>query len=1744
MMQENSTITFTEINFNPFAAANEIEKTILINESQREIWLSCMIGGDPANLAYNESVSLDLKGNFSLPHFKKALEKVVERHEALRSAISGNGDHFIIYDHVNFEIRTEDLTSYHEEKQVQLLQDLVQREMVTPFHLESAPLFRFFIHQLNQNHYYFTLVVHHIIVDGWSIGIILEDLSKFYNGFLNGISPALAPPAQISDYAISQFNFSKSQEFKQTEKFWLDIYKDQVPVLDLPTDFKRPAQRTYNANRLDQVLPQDLVHQLKLTGAKSGCSFVNTLLSAFEIFLSYKTGQENVVVGLPTAGQSATEMFDLVCHSVNLLPLKSSVDPGLSFQNYLKNRKTAFFDAYEHQQFSFGQLIKKLSIKRDHSRIPLVPVMFNIDMGMDSAVSFHGLEHRLISNPRAYETFEIFLNATESQGTFILEWTYNTQLFKVSTIKLMMEEFEALLFSLSKNPDRELSASFPGRTEQPQPFPPVLPVLVPHQNLIQLIEKSVALYPDKKAVHFQHHSETYQSLSEKSDQLASFLIEKGVQTGDVIGLAADRSAEMLISLIGILKAGAVYVPLDPEYPGERVEFMLDDSSAKILLISRAHQDRYESKAKEFVLEEIWPQLQQYHKAPVIENIGPDNLAYILYTSGSTGKPKGVKITHGNLVNFLTSMLHLPGINENDRLLAITTISFDIAGLELYLPLISGAEIFIADHEQAKDGRLLLNLMKEQEITIMQATPSSWQMIIDSGWDKKLNIKVLCGGEALPKELAQELLKRSAQLWNMYGPTETTIWSTIKQITAGGQTPSIGTPINHTQIYIMDESARPLPPGVEGEIYIGGLGVAEGYLNRPELTAEKFVPDPYSGIPGAKLYRTGDLGKLLDHGEFTCMGRIDQQIKIRGHRIELGEIESVISALEGIKQTVVVARETNPTDKHLIAYVLLNDQPEKEDGLSWKERWDTLYNIGAESKKGLAIDEQNLDDTLLEHYQNKSDLAVQLSEWLNSSTERVKAIGATRIYEIGSGAGQLLFELAPGTEYYVATDYANTAIVKLNEKIKAQPEKWGHVKAATAAADDFSFVAGTDFNLVLIHSVAQYFENADYLINVLKKAAASIHEGGCIFIGDMQGKNSLEMCHATDHLPHSSDNATVEEFRDIVLNRVRIEDEFVADPGFFYNLPKLIPAITGVDIQLRQGQLLNETTKYHYDIWLYIGKPPEQKAPEISLDWSAGITLQEVKKSLAEYPASVVEVRNILNSRTAKDLRLMQLVQALDPGTPVSEVKMQLQKAPEGTNPELFWKLGRELHFNAHVKWSADGTDGLFEVVFIPESLKNVIPENPYANSLIQADVKNYAKTPFSKNEVLISKETIEEWKETLRSTLPLYMVPEDFIGLKSFPLTPNAKIDRNALPKRNSKKSSKSTVGPLPATKNERLIAKIWSTILELEDIKIKDDFFELGGHSILAVKVMVAIEKETGRRLPLAALFENPTIEKLAKMITIDEKEINWDALVKIKPEGSKMPIYMIHGSGLNVLTFNCLGRYMDKSQPVYGIQGLGLDGKSGFLYTMEEIAAKYVEEMINNNPSGPYAVAGYSSGGLIAYEMAKQLKAMGKEIAFLGILDTDAVGKDLENKGLVKLTKQLIRQTKKMFFVVSLFFKKPKNAFDYQLKYISHKFNQLFTKEYHVDKEFFTYEEEINRSYSIAYDNYVITPLDIEIHLFRAEERIYYLDDPTYLGWDKYALRGVKIHEVPGDHQTFLLPPYDKDFSRILQNVLDSNK
>ena len=920
-----------EVDFDPFAGG-ELTVTVPSTEPQREIWTAVQMGED-ASCAFNESVSVHLQGELHEAPLIQALRDLLARHESLRATFSADGLSMCVAASPHFELGRVDLSAGSAQERDAGLRAVQREEVTTPFGLERGPLFRARLIQLTPQDHVLTLSAHHIVFDGWSMAVVVRELGELYTARKAGREPTLSPAPLFSDYARAERAHAATAAHAADERFWRSSFEGSVPVLELPADRSRPPMRTFSSAREDHRLEPALVERLKKAGARAGASFFTTLLAGFGALLHRLTGQDDLVMGIPAAGQSVTGQDGLVGHCVNTLPLRTHPDGDRPFTEYLKMVRGVMLDGYEHQRYTLGELLKQLPLPRDASRLPVVSVLFNVDQAVaGSSLRFEGLTGRVSTNARAFESFEIFINAAESRGQVVLETQYNADIFEGDTIRRWLSAFEQLLEGVAADPSTALSrlpllnaeerARVLGWNDTAMPFDRAA-------SVHELFERQVARAPDAIAVtHVTAAGKgvelTYAELNRRANQVARRLRGMGVAPAALVGLCVERSPDLLVGMLAILKTGAAYIPLDPGFPRDRLTFMVADSKLEVVVSTSNLVGLVAERLGGPAVLALDTDAEAIAGEDVanLEPLGaPETSAYVIYTSGSTGKPKGVMVPHRAVVNFLETMRRTPGMTGADTVLAVTTLSFDIAVLELHLPFSVGARVVLASREVAQDGGLLLAALEREGATVMQATPSTWRLLIAAGWEGKRPLKVLCGGEALPKDLAGELARRAPDCWNMYGPTETTVWSTCWRIQRPIHRISIGRPIGNTQVYLLDAHLQPVPVGVPGELHIGGDGVTLGYLNRPELTAERFVPDPFSPVSGARLYKTGDLARYLPDGNIEYLRRNDTQVKVRGYRIELGEIESALSTHPGVKQASVIVREDRPGDARLVGYLV-------------------------------------------------------------------------------------------------------------------------------------------------------------------------------------------------------------------------------------------------------------------------------------------------------------------------------------------------------------------------------------------------------------------------------------------------------------------------------------------------------------------------------------------------------------------------------------------------------------------------------------------------------------------------------------------------------------------------------------------------------------------------------------------------------------------------------------------------------
>lgn len=1152
-----------------------------LSYSQQRMWVMYQLA--PEGTAYNMPFASRQTGPLNKQWLRQTIESVTRRHDSFRTTfrMTENGPVQIVAEWQPPHWVEINLRGLPPEQRLDEAVRLVEAEARTPFDLEQGPVARFLLIQLDVEDHILVMSLHHIIGDQWSFGVIGQEFATHYNALSQGRPVQEDPfPIQYVDFAAWQRRCLTDDTLHPQLEYWCNQLSN-LPVLSFPTDHPRPSMQTYAGSYCAWDLSSSLIDRLKTFSAHRRVTSFMTLLACFEVLLSRWSGQVDFAVGAPIANRTQVMTEYLVGTFVNTLVLRADLSDDPTFEELVMRVRDTALGAYTNQDFPFEKLVETLHASRDSSYAPLVQVLFNVANAPIGEVDLNGLSWVPLNVDAGSAQFDLSLTV-ETEVLNKVYLTFSTDLFTRQTAERILGQYGLLLQQALAHPGlrvSELPMLSSVETQQLVTEWNRTAADYPHgQCFSELFEAQAAQTPDAVAVSMEGQTLSYRALNAKANQMARVLSAQGVTREMIVGICLERSIEMLVALLAVWKAGGAYLPLDPDFPRDRLRFMVEDAGAPLVVTTAVLSDLFEFQTCQVLcLDQMRNSFarESDHCLPPVASSG--DLAYILYTSGSTGQPKGVEITHRSLVNFLWSMKREPGCSAQDISMSVTTLSFDIAGLELYLPLLVGGQVEIVSRGVAMDGYRLRKLLDAVKPTLMQATPATWRLLLDAGWTGSQKLTALCGGEALPLDLAVKLLDRSKALWNMYGPTETTIWSTIEKVEPGDREITIGRPIANTDIYILDRHLRPVPVGVSGELYIGGHGLARGYRNRPELNDERFISSPFSSAPAATLYRTGDLARYRQDGRIVHLGRMDNQIKIRGFRIELGEIEAILSRHVAVRQVVVAAREDQQGLKQLVAYLVCRDD---------------------------------------------------------------------------------------------------------------------------------------------------------------------VHP-------------------------------------------------------------------------------------------------------------------------------------------TATELRSL------------------------------------------------------------------------------------------------------------LRTALPEYMVPSHFEFLEAMPLTPNNKVDLKALPSPvvfNSS-SEKPYVGPRNGM--EVQLAALWQQVLGAPKIGVHDNFFDLGGHSLKAAQLFFLLEQVYSRHLPLATLFQAPTIAALALVLSREQWVPPWQSLVAIQPSGAATPIFMVPGVGGNVLIFAQLARLLGHDQPFYGLQARGLDGKETPFISVPEIATHFVKEIRQLCPQGPYVIAGACTGGLIAYEMAQLLTAQGEHVSLL-MLDT----------------------------------------------------------------------------------------------------------------------------------------------------------
>lgn len=1287
--------------------------------AQNRFWLLDQLV--PNREAYNVSFTVRLHGYLDQDALKQALQELTARHETLRTTFRESASQLmqVIAATQAVDLSHVDVSSKSRVEQEAVVQQEVREEARRTLDLVQGPLWRARLYTLEPQLHMLQLTLHHIIIDEWSRDVLFRDLEVLYGAAASNSRPVLPElKSQYADFSSWKYVQFKGNVVKKQLDYWRKRLEGNLPVLQLPTDRPRPKSPTYRGAHLSVELPHALIEAVHGLSQREGATSFMTLLAAFMLLLHRYSGQDDLLVGTPVSNREQAETEEMIGVFINTLVIRADLSGNPTFRELLAQVRRETLGAFEFQDLPFEQVLQMLRPERGASQQGLFQVLFTYMDEVRPPSTVEGVTwsvEPMVDNGTS--KFDLTLFLENRPDCLNVTFEYNSDLFERATIERMIGHLQTLLEGIVINPEQRIDL-FPFLTETER-----RQLLVewnateadyPRDRcLAQLIEEQAARTPNRLAVIFEDQQLTYGELNSRANQLAHHLKSLGAGPDVLVGLCVERSTEMVVGLLGILKAGAAYVPLDPEFPRDRLAFYVQDSQMPVLVTQERLLDRLtEHKARVVRLDTDWPTLAQHPTDNPPAASKPENLVYVIYTSGSTGKPKGVQVVQGALTNFLNSMRKQPGLTENDVLLAVTTLSFDIHNLEIWLPLLVGARVVIVSKEISSDGVCLLQRLNETRATVMQATPATWRLLLASGWNSSKQLKVLCGGEPMTVELAKQLLPRVAALWNMYGPTETTVWSTVYEVKEVSGAIPIGRPIDNTQVYIVDSQLQPVPVGGAGELLIGGDGLARGYLNRPELTAEKFIPDPFRPGKNNRLYKTGDLARYQPDGNIECLGRNDHQVKIRGFRIELGEIETVLGQYPAVRNAVVVARK-------------------EESG-------------------------------------------------------------------------------------------------------------------------------------------------ADYLVGYV-----------------------------------------------------------------------------------------------------------------------------------------------------------------------------------------------------------------------IPQAGKTV---------------------------------TAEELRRYLNESLPDYMVPAHFVTLDSFPLTPNGKIDRKALPAPDRATSNGQHVIVAPRTDAERDLAAIWEEVLNVKPISVVDDFFELGGHSFLAAMLVSKIKLQLGHSIQLGTLFSAPTVEKLAAVLMRNLEAGAGSCIVPLHEEGTNPPLFMIAGVGGHVFAFHKFARLLGDDQPTYGVKAIGVEGTEEPPDRIDDIAARYLQEITALRPDGPYMLSGYSVGATVAFELALQLQAQGKKVERLIVFDMVAPGYP-----------KPLPVYHRLWIHAKNFFKLP---FAEKKSYVSERFWNVKGRVFRalglgiynapaivgVDALPQTALKKVWAALNLAQTRYKAQgKYDGKIILMKAEVGLHYaatiFDDPL-MGWGEWTTQPIEEHTIPGAH------------------------
>ncbi|HEY6351461.1 MAG TPA: non-ribosomal peptide synthase/polyketide synthase [Candidatus Angelobacter sp.] len=1452
-----------------------------LSHAQRRLWFINQFQG--SSVEYNMPEALRLRGALDVDVLRRTIQTIVDRHDSLRTHFAeAQGEPVqIIAPSLTIEVPLEDLSGLLEEERQRRVEAAVDREWQEPFDLTVGPVLRVKLLKLSEQEHILLRTFHHIVSDGWSHGVFTKEFMALYEAYMQGRENPLPDlPLQYADFALWQLEWFSEGVLADQLQFWKEHLAGIPEQLEIPKDRPRPALQTFAANACGITLPAEKVTALKRCGQST---LYMTLLAAFAVLLHRYSGQDDIVVGSPIANRQDERLEGLIGFFVNTLVMRVGVNPKASFSELLGQVREMALEAYRHQDLPFERLVEELSPQRSLSRTPVFQVTFALQNASMEAQRLKGLEIEPVGTEEMRVRFDMEVHAFERSGGLEIYWVYNLDLFDRWRMEQMARHYERLLEAVVEAPEkaiRDLAMLSASETQQLVGEWSGGEADYPECCVHEVFEEQAKFSPEAVAVIHGQKTPSYRELNQRANQVAHYLLKLGVGPEALVGICIERSPEMIIALLAILKAGGVYVPLGSDLPAVRREQMIADAGLRHILTTKLDRGLYDGLIEHVITMDGHAEefsRENSDNPGVLQS--STNAAYVNFTSGSTGQPKGVLVPHCGVVRLVCGPDYAR-FDSSCRLVQLSTLSFDAATLEIWGSLLNGGSL-VTSLPTRPSLEEISELICRHRVNTLFLTAGLFREVVDHALDSLSGVQqLMTGGDVVSAEHVKRILQAypDCRVINCYGPTENTTCtccytvSDVERITYGVP---VGFPINNTRVYVLDPDLNPVPVGVAGELMAAGAGLARGYLSRPDLTAERFVPNPYAMSPGERMYRSGDLVRWHADGLIEFLGRNDNQLKIRGFRIELGEIEMALKEHRRVQDALVTVREQGG-DKQLLGYVVARqDESEQAETQSshivhWRELYESTYRQGATAAGEFNITGWNSS------YTGDPIPAEEMRIWVDETVGRIRKLRPRRVLEIGCGTGLLLTRLATGCESYLGLDFSAEVLAQLGSYLATRPEL-AHIELRQGLAHELSFLNDDSVDLVILNSIVQYFPNVNYLVHVLAEAVRVTRPAGNVFVGDVRSLPLLSAYHTSVQLHRSTSASSPAELRQRIFHAARAEEELVIDAALFTVLARRWKKVGRADAAVKAGAYDNELSRFRYDVTLRIGDDKETIAePEYWLSWNGAGTWQgELQERLAQKPGSSAGVRGFRDHRVASAVAAARLLHSDDEDISSIEQLRTSAASAAGEDPNSVAQLARQL--GVEYCWRGFAEDGIYDLVFNPQWQSAAAPEDTHAT-----EYHGYANAPA---QVLGSAKLGRTLHEHLRQRLPEYMTPAAIMVLTEWPLAANGKIDRRALPtpERHLEKFR------APRNPREEILCEIFAEVLGLERIGIEDNFFDLGGHSLMATRLVSRIGAALGAELTLRALFECPTVAQLAPLL--DEAGRSRPPLVA-QPRPQRLPL------------------------------------------------------------------------------------------------------------------------------------------------------------------------------------------------------------------------------------------------------------